>query len=744
MRVIGKCRIKNRSDFMNKKHTMKKTAALTLGMALAIGAAGCEFVVTDSNNDMAQTVATVNITESLKKTDEASAREVATLLEVMNDGKTYSEISKRDLIAYFLSTGYNYVQNYGYSYEDTFNMLLDGLVSRDVMIQYVLAHYLTSDNGMTAAGCKTYINEQLVALSNDNAEEKKLKELLTAHPEVLAYKYFLTDGGKGSTEDYDRAEYSLKVSLNASLDSLEESYITAEDEETATGETRTLPTGVGAETEDYYTTDYGVYTGRNTPDSCGEYERIKGSTAATRQKAYNNFLANLEGYSLIGTSAEGAENTGDITKLDYYYVELSSSLGQALINKYYEDLEDSVIAKLTDTYVSNKYKEIYDQQELAYKNDPTAFETAIGSLSDDSFVLYGLKDYGFVYNILIPFSASQNVKYTEAKNKGLTDDELFHFRKSLLENVKGYDQRDSWFSTAEDKHYAYEENGGYKFFEDNMNEVGEGKRYEKLPLYSGLLPYQGTVEKTDDGYECEPAEKTLEEILGQLKNNIEKATNKEMSIERNEDYDKPGTWIDDDESKGKYSYTDEDGEVNYNYFIKYEGKVDMGENAWTAADHFNPDSVSYKALSAVNEIMFAYSTDTGCLNTYLGYAVSPYGTDFVPEFEYAAQKVVKNGVGSYAVCATDYGWHIVYCSFVYGADGDVYGLYKMDDDGDDYDDWAEAKEGSFSNLFYESLKTTAVSNYTNEIQNNILTQYDNEDSVKRYTSRYKDLLELDK
>ncbi len=723
---------------MNKKHTMKKTAALTLGMALAIGGAGCEFVVTDSNNDMAQTVATVNITESLKKENETSAKEVATLLEVMNDGKTYSEISKRDLIAYFLSTGYTYVQNYGYSYEDTFNMLLDGLVSRDVMIQYVLAHYLTQDNGMTAAGCKTYIDEQLAALSDDNADEKKVKGLLSAHPEVLAYKYFLTDGGKGSMEDYDRAEYSLKVSLNASLDSLEESYITTEDEETTEGEARTLPTGVGTETEDYYTTNYGVYTGRNTPDSCGEYERIKGSTAATRQKAYNNFLANLEGYSLIGTGASNAENTGDITKLDYYYVELSSSLGQALINKYYEDLEDSVIAKMTDTYVSNKYKEIYDQQKLAYESDPTAFETAIGSLSDDSFVLYGLQSYGFVYNILIPFSASQNVKYTEAKNKGLKDDELFNVRKELLKNVKGYDQRDSWFSTAEDKHYAYEENGGYKFFEDNMNEVGEGKRYEKLPLYSGLLPYQGTVEKTDDGYECKPDGKTVDEILDEIEAKIREVTKVEDGIifsegQTNypESYNKDNLYIKDNSGK----ITDE---VDYSKFIYRQGKVNMGgENAWTAADHFNPDSVSYKVLSVVNEIMFAYSTDTGCLNTYLGYAVSPYGTDFVPEFEYAAQEVVKAGVGSYIVCATDYGWHIVYCSFVYGENGDVYGGYKHAQATGD-----TKVEGSFSNLFYESLKTTAVSNYTKEIQSNILTKYDNDDSVKRYKSRYKDLLEL--
>ena len=138
--------------------------------------------------------------------------------------------------------------------------------------------------------------------------------------------------------------------------------------------------------------------------------------------------------------------------------------------------------------------------------------------------------------------------------------------------------------------------------------------------------------------------------------------------------------------------------------------------------------------------MFAYSTDTGCLNTYMGYSVSPYGTDFVKEFEYAAQEVVKRGVGSYMVCATDYGWHIVYCSFSYkngyiGADGDVYGGYVADD---------KDKEGTFSNLFYESVKESAYANYASEVQNKVLLEYVNDNTVQRFQKKYQDLLDLDK
>ena len=185
-------------------------------------------------------------------------------------------------------------------------------------------------------------------------------------------------------------------------------------------------------------------------------------------------------------------------------------------------------------------------------------------------------------------------------------------------------------------------------------------------------------------------------------------------------------------------YKNADGDIDYSKFIYYTGKVNF-TTAQTAAGFFNPETEQYKALSAVNELMFAYSTDTGCLNTYMGYSVSPYGTNFVKEFEKAAQDVVKAGVGNYAVCLTDYGWHIVYCSFSYTADymgdntaGNVYGGYVHAE---------KDTEGTFSNLFYEYIKESAYSNYTSEIQSRVLKKYEN--CVERYENRYEDLYDFD-
>ena len=708
---------------MNKMNKMKKTVAMLLGVTMAIGATGCQFVVTDNEKDMKQTVATVDISESLTGEMASASTELNALV-----GNLSTDISKRELVTYFLSNGYQYVENYGYSYADTFNMMLDGLVNREIILQYALAYYLTKGkaDGISAENCKKYIEAEL---ASDKITDKE-KELLKEYPEVLTFKYFLTDGGKtektddyNPLEDYERAVYQLKKSVNDSLDSMEKNYINAESEEHDHAEARTLPTGVNTAKEDYYTTNYEIYTGRNTLDKCGEYEKVEGSTRVTRQKAYNSFLANLQSYALVQSSGK-VEDTADLTHLSYYYVEMSSVLGQALINKYFDDLTAEITAKIDEQdgkYVSDKYASLVADQTQAYATSPTDFNTAIGSVGADSYLLYGMKNFGFVYNILLPFSTSQEVKYNTAKNNTEnSQDELYNIRKQILSEVKGKDLRDSWISDHEHANYSNVLDADYKagdpvyFFE---NQLTESTQYEMLTQYAGNYAFNGTVDTTGEEISVKSNSVSIDEFItifeSQLNKNVGagKAVGaKETAYETTE-------------------YTAEDGKVDYGKFTYYKGKVALEA---TAKDYFNPESDLYKAVATVNELMFAYSTDTGCLNTYMGYSVSPYGTNFVKEFEYAAQQVVKDGVGSYAVCATDYGWHIVFASFVYG-EGDVYGGYNHAE---------KDTKGTFSNLFYNSLKASASSNYSTEVQNNVLTQYNNDSCVTRFQDAYQDLLDI--
>ena len=721
---------------MKKTHTLKKAAAAFLALALTVGATGCTFLVTDNEKDLKQTVANVNISKVMGK-DEAYKDYADDVQSLVDKGGLVTDIPKRDLIAYFLSVGYNYVQNYGYTYEDTFNMLIDGLVEQKILTQYAVAYYLKNGNGLSVDKCMEYVNAELAKVS------EKEKALLEAHPQVLTMKYFLTEGGADST-DYDKAVYGLKKSINSSLDSAEANYITAKDEAHTHEETRTTPTDVNTQKDDYVpkkadgALDYEIYTGRNALDACGEYEKVDGSTVTSRKKAYNSFLSNLQGYGLV---KEG-EDTAVVTELDYYYLELSSTLANALVTKYGEDLQETATDFLSEDYVSAKYKEIYEAQELAYENDATAFDTALDSVGDTSFMLYGKDGFGFVYNILIPFSAAQSADYATAKKK-LTQEQTFEYRRELLKKVQAKDLRSAWFcADNEDEHYAYEGTGYYVkenetkprsnflFFNDNFTKADE---YKSLKQYAGKYSYYGEAKKNDDGeWTLTPNEMNINEFIVEMEEYIDFVVGSDVT----------GTAIPTD-YKGTTKYQGAyvaDGKVDYSKFVYYTNKVTLSNTS--PADFFNKEKKvgeetvkndSYLALSAVNELMFAYSTDTGCLNSYMGYSVNPEKTDFVPEFQYAAQYAVKQGVGTIVVAPSDYGWHIIYCSFAF-ANGDVYGGYKHAE---------KDVEGTFSNLFYESLKSSASGSYTTSAQNDVLNRYKDE-AVNKNEKAYKDLLELDK
>jgi hypothetical protein len=181
-----------------------------------------------------------------------------------------------------------------------------------------------------------------------------------------------------------------------------------------------------------------------------------------------------------------------------------------------------------------------------------------------------------------------------------------------------------------------------------------------------------------------------------------------------------------------YSYDAKKKEfTDYSEFVFYEGKVDVGNVSLD--DYFVKGSAANKAASAFNELMFAYSTDTGCLNTYLGYYVSPYKTSFVPEFEFAAQYAVSKGAGTFVVAPSTYGWHIIYVTYAYDA-GNVY-------DGFDVNEIEE--EGTFSYFYYEAMREARSSEFANVIQTDVLAIYNKEECVTLYKDAYKDLLELD-
>ncbi len=711
---------------MSKKNSIKKAAALMLGLALTVGATGCDFIRTDNEKDLAQTVATVNIAGLDGVAEGADYAEA--LNAIFEIGGISKDIPKRDLVSYFMNVGYTYVQSYGYSYSDTFNMLLDMLVSRKIVTQYAIVYYLKK--GLNVEDCKKYIQAEQ---SNASLSEKE-KELLAAHPEVSALKYFLTENGadKGL---FDKALYGMSSSINDSLDAAEQNYIVASDEEHNHGDTRTTPTNVGTEKEDFYIAPYAdskyeVYTGLNAVPY--GYEKLEGSTVTTRLKAYNAFIANLDENGLV----QKKDNTAIFSEMDYYYVQLASTLEQALIEKYTDDLVAEGETELSAEYLASRYQQTFDAQKLAYDEDESAFETALDSLSDTNFVTYCPEEnYGFVYNILIPFSEEQNRLYAAEEARLTSQSDLYKYRATLLDEVQAKDLRTSWFSEHDHANYAYEaaegakyysngKNSNYLFFEDNFT---NNERYEELSVYLGQYPFNGKVTKEEHGYKLKSNVMNIDSFLTEMESYIEYALEDDSAIKENGKWENYVT-----AEKGEYELDVDESFKDYGQFVYYSGKVNVGDV--TAANYFDPTTAGYKAASAFNELMFAYSTDTGCLNTYMGYVVSPIDTQYVAEFEYAAQWAVKQGAGTYVVCPSVYGWHIIYVTYTYSA-GDVYGGYNAAD--------AE-KEGTFSNLYREALKDQYTADYANSEQTRLILEYDNETYVVRNQKTYQDLLDLDK
>ncbi len=707
---------------------MKKTtkvAAVALAAALSSTLlAGCD-ISTDVSKDYAQVIAEVNIANSANFGSEYP--------EEYKDVIGTTEITKRDMVAYFISTGYSMMESYGWTYYDTFNMISETLVNRQIYIQYAMLYLLDdeSESDITVAGYEA-------AVEGQTGIDRRL----------AALAYFLDE------EEEAQALYSTRQLVNNTLDSQEETYLDhdhSHDDSASTA--RTTPTGIDTETEDYYNEAYRIYTGSNALADCPGYEAPEGSTPTTRRKAYSSFLASLRANSLI----ESGEDLSNVESLTYFKTELASAYETAIINKLTDKFEDTIRATVNEQYAQEIYDTTYSRQETTFANDTDSFETALDGVSDTSFVLTAPEaNYGYVINILIPFSTSQSLELENAPaDLGDTKGNNFLQRAALLKNVRGTDQRGTWF----DEDYAFDgaetENaytGGnaarsYLFFEDSL---GGNEQYERVPNYLGYYTYNGTVRRNDDeSYTVRPNRITIDEFIAEMEGYLTQAAN-EVSVEGDGYTVSEGVYVNgiaaDDTinavadnttyyNRSVSDYYTESGAVDYSKFVYYAGQVNF-TNGFDANQFFLAGSAENVAYSVMNELSFAYNTDTAGLNDYFGYVISTGATDYVPEFEYAAQYVCRQGAGSYVVVPSDYGWHVIYCTFSFVADeeGNVIAPYTLN-----WDD--RATEGTFSYLFYEALCADLVSEYASIRQSNAIEDF--KDCAVVYEDRYADLSGLD-
>jgi len=719
-----------------KKKKLIAIAAVAVAITMGTSLAGC---VTLNERDIKQTVSTVNLANS-----EAFKTEFGKYAETVEP----ETVIKRDLIVAYLNSGYSSQQ--GTSFAQIFESLSNALVENAAVMQYATTYVLRS---------KT--EEGLITVEDYKAKKTEIEK----------YEYLL---GGVEAKEVISAKYAVNSSLNSALDSYERNYIEeTEDEEYKGTETRTTPTKVDTLKEDYIPQNYNVYTGYEgylLKDAGDDYEPVEKTNMTTRRKAYSSFIKYLKNNFLL---TEGDKDNTDIWSLSYVQDLYSSQLQQQIttvFNDLFEEEKEDIITSVEGgvyTYVKSRYDKIVGEQKLSY-DETSSFETAMDNMSDSSFVLYSpdtttdteeqngtFGTYGYVYNILLPFSDRQSdvlkqLQYYRDNSDAITDSNYFADRNALLKEIKTTDQRAAWFNGTTDysfnvkeyntknadKAVEYFDNGNsareYLFFENNVTDTD---KYEPLDKYYGKYTYNGTVkENTNGSYTLTPEKIDVDGMLNEFVAYVNYVLGGKKATFSY------GDVVGGTATKESYYVTtdftkegDKD-EIDYSKFVYATGKVELSDLGDQNA--FLKESDRYKAMSAVNELQYAYTTDTGILSRYIGYSVSAYTTSYIKEFEYAAQQALRMGVGAFKVCAGDYGWHLIYVTDTFKCEGGEEYVPEFTEDN-------VTKEGTFENRFYEWIKQSDLTSEATLKRSEIIRSFVNDDTVKTDKEVYKDLTELD-
>lgn len=735
---------------------MAVAVTLTLGVA-STGLAGC--LSTNNEEDVKQVVATVDITKN---------EDFNTEFEGYASAVTQKTFIKRDMLTAFMNGYYQYVSN-GYAY--TFNLIKDYLVSNAIYTQYATA----------------YVLKDRVENGDEDGNKLNLDTFKSKETETEKYEYLL--GGETS-ESVKRAKYSLNYSLNSLLDSYEEAEIKEknknkpndEEEDYVGSGSRSTPAGIDTLDEDYIPEYYNVYTGyagyqltdevlQKAVDN-GDYEPLDDTDKNTRRLAYASFVGQLEDNFVL--NSEDIETT-DIWELSYVKDAYVSQLQQQIINEFNDLLEEEQekLFQKKDgdvySYVQEMYEKAVASQEKEYATTAN-FESAMGNISDTSFILYSPSTedtdeidgkygtFGYVYNILLPFSTAQNQILTNLQDYRdsdlITESSYFYARNQLLKRVQTTDQREAWFNGTTDYSFDVTEynegkeeadkldyfNGGntarnYLFFEKNLT---DNTKYEKLEKYDGRYSYNGKVtQNTNGSYNLVPEKLSIDGMLNEFSAYINYVLGGDkVSVYAGDDTTSALTGVNEAYyNVESFTVDGDDTEIDYSKLVYATGRVDLGANSGRS-DMFDVTTDRFKAMAAVNELQYAYTTDTGVLSQYVGYTVSAYTTSYIKEFEYAAQQAIRMGVGSFKVCAGDYGWHLIYVTDAFDCKGGAaYGEVS-------FTVGRVEKEGTFENRYYNWLKDSTLTNEATLRQSDILRKFNTSDAVKVYESAYKDLTEL--
>ena len=344
------------------------------------------------------------------------------------------------------------------------------------------------------------------------------------------------------------------------------------------------------------------------------------SSTPERREAFNTVIALLDANQLLGSKYDGT-----IESTEYFTNSIKNYLEEELLKLLENNLALEARKALTFESLDTKYAEEYEEQ-ADWSN--ASFVEALSKASVGSPMLYSaFGSYGYVHNVLLGVTDEQKAKIEAIKteNPNISDEDYDIARNKILASTLVSDLRGGWilsgYDTEETQNGSLIFTGDYTFAKDKANSLpfqGEYKMIKEADAEK-KIPAKYTVTDTTV-YELDSFIAFMDGYLG-------------------------GSATD---STAKYA--------------------SVGSSIYGAKSLANVDE--YKAK--INELLFAFSTDDGSLNTYDGYVIKPAvdganTEEYVKTFGDAGRILLEQGSG-YVIVASDFGYHIMFYSEKFGSD----------------------------------------------------------------------------
>lgn len=602
---------------------------------------GCRLITTNNDRDMDQVVATINLNEKEEK------------------------IYKRDMVMQYLNYGYMYVQSYGYTLEQTYELIFDGLITSRIMAQGAMKVFEEENKVLNST------------ITDVNNPERYLDE------EAVVDALYNT-------------RHSISDLIDSMLDKEEDKY-----QDAYIGDVRAIPTNA---------TNKAVELSLDEKKEFNK-EKFDISSDAEHRDAFNDIVELLKVNSLLEDATTKFDGTLESTL--YYQNTYKSNLEAELLTRLEEDRSLSVRSALTFEELESEYLEALENQKNWNNAD---FVSALGSASVGSPMLYSsFGSYGYVYNLLLGATSEQTSAITAIKteNPNISNQDFASERREILNATLVKDLRSGWVISGFDAELRGDDfifTGDYTFAKDKAN----------------ALAFQGKVNKIKDADEekHQPAKYTVTDTT---------VYELDAFIEFMNGY-LGGTATD-----------------NMSAYASLGGSIYGAKNLSGVSEY----------SAKINEMLFAFSTDSGSLNTYKGYVIKPAvdganTEEYVATFGEAGRILLEQGEG-YVIVASDYGYHVMFYSEQFSIDYTVGSLveYLNKESGETKtrDQWIEyynsmvgnwedfAKENNYLYNTANSLTTAKVNNALATIERELINanRYDVSNKVVLYKDRFQDL-----